>query len=675
MQNNPESSLLQQSNSPAYLIIRQGSRWNDVFRLHPNRQLVIGRASSNQIVVADERCSRHHAEITHHPNGWVVRDLGSRNGTIVNSDVISGEHVLKDGDVIQVSFCVMTFVHSLATAFRSGASRPAVDQKSDQQTMEHPEPHTITHRARQARWLKSNEDEKSHQDETTLSGGLRTAKELFRLAYDISREESAESAAQLALDRLLTVIGGTAGGILRIGKDERRKASTSNLVLLATHEREGKAYHRVSDFLTAAVLKDGQALLARNIQEDSQIIDPAASASRMTTSVICAPIRIEDSIVGFIHLYSSDDEKMLGPDDLEIAITVADTLSMAWQNLRTKQKLTLRLQESQRQIRNLRDQIEGHVTLIGNSPALLKVQQQVARVGPTQSTVLIRGESGVGKELVARAIHLSSPRRQGPFIAINCAALSAMLLESEIFGHEKGAFTGATERKIGRFEMANGGTLMLDEIGEMSAEIQSKFLRALENRTFERLGGTKSISADVRVLAATNRDLETAVREGQFRADLYFRLRVIEITVPPLRERREDIIDLAEHFRQHYCEETGYGPSGFSERAKQAMREYQWPGNIRELKNAVERAVVLSSGELAEPEDLALSNLTMPGQPSTSTFVYRERSLEELEREHILATLEATGGHKSKTATILGIERSTLDRKLKKYEIDAGSDE
>jgi Nif-specific regulatory protein len=253
--------------------------------------------------------------------------------------------------------------------------------------------------------------------------------------------------------------------------------------------------------------------------------------------------------------------------------------------------------------------------------------------------------------------------------------LTPSLLESELFGHEKGAFTGATERKLGKFELAHGGTLLLDEVGEMSPEIQVKFLRALEGQPFERVGGQQAIHADVRVIAATNRDLEAAVRQGTFRSDLYFRLRVVEISCPSLRERREDILPIAVHFLHLFRAQSGQGPGDFSPRAKELLLAYSWPGNIRELRNSVERAHVLASGALAEPEDLALSELGLSSANASATILaepaaYQEKSLEAVERDHILATLQFTAGQKSRAAMILGIERSTLDRKLKRFDQD-----
>ena len=687
---------MQQNSQTAYLIIKQGSRWSDVFRLQADIPLIIGRASQNQIVVSDERCSRHHAEIAYSTNGWFVKDLGSRNGTLLNGKLITEGTLLQEGDIVQIAACQMTFAHGLAQAFRSerrwsheqeasglgesdAITEGAGDGNADrQQTTSFDEPPIITHRQRtvpwltDSNWMAERRSDVSHPGllSQSVSGG-DIATELFRLTFDLARESTPDAVAQLGLDRLLKILGATAGGVLRMQRRDKAQAdSLPSISLLATREREGKAYHRVNDLLVDTVLREGQAVLARNIQQDSQLINIEASAQRRTSSVLCAPIREGKSVLGILHLYTSDDEKMLGPEQLEIAIAVADTLGLALTNLRGQQKLTQKLRDSQRQIQSLQAQLGQAATLVGQSTASQRMEQQIAKVGPTRATILIRGESGVGKEVVARAIHLCSACKEGPFIALNCAALSPTLLESELFGHEKGAFTGATDRKVGKFELADNGTLMLDEIGEMSMEIQAKFLRILEGKPFERLGGSKPIQVRVRVVAATNRDLEQAVKQGAFRADLYFRLRVIELDIPALRERPEDIMPLANYFLQQFLDEVGHGPTGFSPRAEKAMREYQWPGNIRELKNAIERAVVLASGSLAEPEDLALSHLSMPGKETTRPDSYRERSLEEIEKEHILATLKATDGHKSRTATILGIERSTLDRKLKKFEIE-----
>ncbi len=320
----------------------------------------------------------------------------------------------------------------------------------------------------------------------------------------------------------------------------------------------------------------------------------------------------------------------------------------------------------------LRKRLGVESEIVGTSPQMLQVEQEISRAAPSRATVLIRGESGVGKELVARAVHFTSPRKSGPFVCLNCAALSETLLESELFGHEKGAFTGATDRKTGKFEAADDGTLMLDEIGEMSQTVQAKFLRVLEGHPFERVGGSAPIKVDVRVIAATNRDLEKDVAAGKFRRDLYFRLHVVEIIVPPLRKRPEDIIALADHFLERYKEETGRKVRGYTPAAIAQLQRYRWPGNVRELKNVVERAVVLAQGEHIDVDDLTLSSLATAGDTvdiPEPTSRYEPMSLEDVERRHILSTLNATGWNKSRTASILGIERSTLDRKIRRYKL------
>ena len=317
-----------------------------------------------------------------------------------------------------------------------------------------------------------------------------------------------------------------------------------------------------------------------------------------------------------------------------------------------------------------RRHVDAGSPMVGRSAVIQAIREQIERVAGTKATVLVRGESGSGKELVGHALHEASDRRGGPFVCLNCAALSETLLESELFGHEKGAFTGATDRKIGKFEAAHGGTLVLDEIGEMSPAIQAKFLRVLEGHPFERVGGSTRVQVDVRVVAATNRDLEAAVTAGTFRRDLYFRLKVVEILVPPLRRRPEDIAVLATHFLERFATETGRRLRGFTPAAIEALEAYRWPGNIRELRNCVERAVVLAQREWIDIDDVALTQLPVAGdtgKAAQSAGHFTPMSIDEMERRHVLATLEAVGGNKTKAAAILGIERSTLDRKLAKW--------
>jgi Nif-specific regulatory protein len=443
--------------------------------------------------------------------------------------------------------------------------------------------------------------------------------------------------------------------------------------LIASRSDERPDYQRVSSFLAETVLRRGEAVLARDIQDDSALGLRDAQGLIHATSVICAPIRMNNRSIGLVHLYSTVPDVILSPDHLEFTLAVAETVAMALRTRYREQKLVDDLSKTRTEIDLLRNQLGFESEIVGASAAMFAVHEQVARAAPSKATVLIRGESGVGKELVARSVHFSSDRKKAPFVCLNCAALSESLLESELFGHEKGAFTGATDRKMGKFEAADKGTLMLDEIGEMSPSIQAKFLRVLEGHPFERVGGSKAIKVDVRVIAATNRDLEAAVRKGTFRKDLFFRLHVIQINVPPLRERPEDVLELAEFFLRKFNSETGRKIRGFSAQAKQRLQKYSWPGNVRELKNVVERAVVLARGEMIEMDELILTNLGPAADAGIDQAPveneYRERSLAEVEADHIRATLTETGWNKSKSAQILGVERSTLDRKIKRYEI------
>ncbi|MBW1980551.1 MAG: sigma 54-interacting transcriptional regulator [Deltaproteobacteria bacterium] len=327
------------------------------------------------------------------------------------------------------------------------------------------------------------------------------------------------------------------------------------------------------------------------------------------------------------------------------------------------------------EIRTLKQRLVSDFKLhkiIGKSPAMKELLEMVAMVAPSEATALITGESGTGKELIARSIHYNSGRQEGPLVIVNCAALTETLLESELFGHEKGAFTGADRRREGRFMQANKGTIFLDEIGEMSPMMQAKLLRVIQEREIQRVGSDESLKVDVRILAATNRDLQDEVSAGRFREDLYYRLNVVTLRVPPLRERREDIPLLAQHFLEIYSKKNRRQLKGFSPVAMDMLLKYEWPGNVRELENAVERAVILSLGDYITETELPLS-ITKGYSPVQMVPLMVQgptsgRSLEEIEKEAVLATLEAVGGNKSEAARRLGITRKTLHKKLQKYE-------
>ena len=320
--------------------------------------------------------------------------------------------------------------------------------------------------------------------------------------------------------------------------------------------------------------------------------------------------------------------------------------------------------------RALRAHVDRRLRMVGESYVMLQLREQIAMAAPTNGRVLIYGENGTGKELVARSIHAASRRRGGPFIEVNCAAIPEELIESELFGHIKGAFTGAMADRRGKFEMADGGTLFLDEIGDMSLKTQAKVLRALQEQVVEPVGGASSVRVDVRVLAATNKELPIEIRQGRFREDLYFRLNVIPIFVPPLRDRPEDILMLAEHFMQDLAREYGRRPKQFDAGAAAGLRTYHWPGNVRELRNVVERLMIMVPGDSITLADLSFLDTGLapaPELPAVLTPLHEAR--DSFEREYILRALAAQHGNISRTAEVLGVERSNLYRKMRGFGI------
>jgi Nif-specific regulatory protein len=647
-------------------------KWSDVFRLVPEQSVTIGRAPSNQIVIKDERCSRVHAEVLAIDDQWYVRDLDSRNGTMVGEQVVKSERALSPGDVIRIGHCQLLFVHHLAEAFAEGSTAVhrlpgvqagltslAIDESSETR-----EPTTIMHRRGHTRFFQPEAP-----DEGSVSGVGRAAAKLCRLAFEMAKAADLQSLAEQALVGLFEGTQTDAGAVLLLPREQADPPHSEQLEVVASCAAEGQRYHRVSNFLAATVMREGEAVLARNVMGDSTLGSSDSKGQFHATSVLCAPIRRGGNLLGVVHLYSTKEDRSPEPEDLEFTLAVADTLAVALVNLKSRQELAENLTQVRTEMVQLRERLGVHSEIVGRSPLIEKVRSEIALAAPSKATVLIRGESGVGKELVARAVHDNSPRGKNVFVCLNCAALAEDLLASELFGHERGAFTGATERKIGKFEAAHRGTLMLDEIGEMSPGIQAKFLRVLEGHPFERVGGSKPVSVDVRVIAATNRDLEKDAAEGRFRRDLYFRLHVLEIIVPGLRKRADDIPELANYFLRRFTAETGKKIQGFTPSAMEQLVRYRWPGNVRELKNVIERAVVLSTGPMIDQDELLLSKLPTAGDTAELTMPGQVQacSLADVERRHILAILQHTVWNKSRAASILGIERSTLDRKIRRY--------
>jgi transcriptional regulator with GAF, ATPase, and Fis domain len=381
------------------------------------------------------------------------------------------------------------------------------------------------------------------------------------------------------------------------------------------------------------------------------------------SSLLCVPLLVAQRVLGVIYLDSTNPLSEFDENHLQVMTAVAGIASLAFDNVKQWEKLRQENQE-------LRAEIELEHNMLGGSPAMRKVFDFIRRVAPTDSTVLVQGESGTGKELVAHALHRNSPRAEQPFVAINCAAIAESLLESELFGHEKGAFTGAAAQKKGKVEIAEGGTLFLDEIGELAPGLQAKLLRVLQEREFERLGGTKPIKLDIRLIAATNRSLPEAVKAGTFRNDLYYRLNVVTLNMPPLRERREDIAVLADHFVAKASRKSRTRVKPLSPEAVAALRHYDWPGNVRELENALERALVLGSTDSILPDDLPEAVLEA-GSAATVPADKYHGSIKETKKQLILHALLQANGNYIEAAKALGMHPNSLLRLVRTLDLKA----
>jgi len=655
----------------AYLVLRDGTAWSESYQLTPGQVTTIGRSTTNRIVIDDDLCSRTHCEIFVSDGEWMIRDDNSRNGTFLDGVQINADHTIQPEQLIEIGNTDLAMLYDLTEEVSVFAqlgdlerdTDPAIHLVFEDENEGQPE---IISRRRESRFRQADHDSTADSQ----NAGRQVAR-LYRLAMEMAAQKNTQHLSEVVLNGLLTVTSADIGAVLLI-PPELSNPIPGDLRVIAFKSAAEMPYQKVSLYLSETTFETQEAILARDVADDSKLATRDSLGRIHANSVICAPIRLGERIFGLIHLYSTNPDNTLDDDQLEYTLAVADQTATALVSLNEKQSLAAGLEDARAEFETLKEQISQKGQIVGDSQAVQQLREQIERIAPTDATVLIRGESGVGKELVARGIHEHSNREEHPFVTMNCAALSETLLESELFGHERGSFTGAIGRKIGKFEQADGGTIFLDEVGEMGPAIQAKFLRVLEGHPFERVGGSERIDVNVRVVAATNRDLETAVNENTFRKDLYYRLHVVQIEVPPLRSRMEDIPLLSNYFLARIASPSGQEMKTLSDDAVRTLMKYQWPGNIRELQNTVERTVILSRNQLIQADDIQLSALDAPKEVLPVTQVEPtnpEASLEEIEQQHILSVLEETGWNKSKSAQILGIERSTLDRKLKKYNV------
>lgn len=608
------------------LVVLNGAQSGNTLRLDEDPGIVtLGRHISNDLQLDDDRASRMHARLTRRGKRWHLEDCGSLNGTHVNSQPVE-QTLLEPGDLIRVGDRIVLFVD---------------DESQGHST----DVQTAVFRATTMAGKYPGSNGSGSLVEQSVSESISVVRDsavLCRLANLLHQHTDAEVLIRSAIDALVDGIDADVVTVWLVAADGRLRSAGSF--------GEPQEAHLLASL---AVEKDKAILIddPENSDEDSVTDSPASIGM-----ALAVPIPGPQSCRGAIECHRTRKRGPFVRSDLDFSVVVAHQAGLALENLEHRERLELANAE-------LRRRLSSQNRLIGSSSAMKHVLDQIGRVGPAGSTVLILGESGTGKELVARSLHDMSRHSAGPYVTVNCAAFSESLLESELFGHEVGAFTGADRRYVGQFERSHRGTIFLDEVGEMSLACQAKLLRVLEGHPFQRLGGDEEIRVDVRLIAATHRNLPEMIEEKKFREDLYYRLRVIDIEMPLLHDRGDDVIELASIFVDMFSGQMGRGPLRLSDEAMNVLRSYHWPGNVRELKNAVERAVVLGQGEEVQSADFGLPIATQT-RPTHGEMI----TLKEAELRHIQYVLERCNGNKTQACRILGIGRATLYSKLEEKE-------
>ena len=598
-----------------------------------------GRDPRTEIPLNDTAISRRHFSLQFSPRGWRLFDLGSRNQTFLNGEVVT-EAFLRSGDVVRAGDTELRFENPGSPLESAGVASTIIKEL----------PAGRLHDTLLTRLANIEDSLGGKNSGNALAKdpqkAVRRVCDLFEVYGEIASTTTIDDFFQKLLAEVSPILGADRTAVvLREGK---------KWVVQASHSKVGKTTNvNVSDSILEKVIEEEKAVLSEGTTTPEGHGASKASARAGPQSVIAAPITAKGKPKGVLYADRQGGRPPFDEGDLQLLVTACEPAGSLLERLEMEESL-------RKENRNLFRSLTEKKKIVGSSPASNEILEFIRRAAPTPMTVLILGETGTGKELVSSAIHYSSPRRGLPFVALNCAALPENLVESELFGHERGAFTGAVTRRKGRFELADTGTVFLDEVGELSLPCQAKLLRLLEERQFERVGGGESVKVDVRVIAATNQDLLQAVADGTFREDLYYRLSVLNVVIPPLRERSEDTLLLAKHFLQ------GCGGSKkLGKLAEKKLLEYSWPGNIRQLRNVIESAVVLGQGAEIRPKDLVLPESRRDPKVGVS---WEPISLQNLEERHIKRVLEHTGGNKKKAAEILGIERCTLYAKLKSYD-------
>jgi Nif-specific regulatory protein len=629
------------------LIAINGSLKGSTFPLE-DQEALIGRESVSDVSLAHSSVSRRHCLIKRSGDEFVIRDLDSFNGTFVNGVPVK-EQTLQHADQIKIG--------SIALLFLTGENEdPSVSNQVElddsnllDDSTQQVRPESLLHQTEQV-LLQSPEH-------------MRVARDLGALCHIGSRINLLRHTKELQselLNSIFEVVPVDRGAILL------KQGDGDFSSLFGRDRRDQHKAVQVSRTVVDRVLTEGVAILSNDIRTSQALRSSESLIAAQITSLMCAPLILFEKIIGVIYLDTSDPTIRFDEGHLQLLAGIAGIAAVSLENAR-------QLEWLEGENSRLRSTLAIEHNMVGESPAMEEVYRSIERVAPRNSAVLICGESGTGKELAAHAIHTNSLRAVKPFVVINCAALAESLLESELFGHERGAFTGALVQKKGKVEVADGGTVFLDEIGELALPLQSRLLRFLQDHKIERLGSTRSIALDVRVVAATNRNLDEAIAKGTFRADLYHRLNVVKVTMPPVRERREDIPLLASYFVAKYSKECKRPVNGISPEARALLQNYDWPGNVRELENAIERAIVLGSADVIDIDDLPeriLDYSATGGKDSATNF---NEGVRQAKRDLILTALEQAGGNYTEAANALGMHPNNLHRLIRSLDLKAAT--
>lgn len=603
-------------------------------------ETTIGRDPGNQFWAADPSLSRRHCVLSREAGRVSIKDLGSLNGTAVNGIPVV-QHELHHQDQICIGNSLLLFLVE--------EDEISIEQRSPVVLAQTSElgPVSVQLRQQEALYLQPDRGQLNLLDTERKSRDLNT---LLTIATRIGGIRNRESLEWQLLGMIFDIVPADRGAILHCGKDWEEVESA-----IAWDRIRGPGEPvAVSSAVVRRVFRERVGLVISDLTTEKTLAHTESLAQLGVHSLLCVPLVHSDILLGMIYVDSRSPKEPIDESHLQVMTAIANLASLALQNVQHWEEL-------RDENRFLRGEINLEHNMVGSSPRMQAVYELIRKVAPLNSTVLIQGETGTGKELVARAIHCNSPRSSRQFVAVNCAALTETLLESELFGHERGSFTGAVAQKKGKLEVAQGGTLFLDEVSEMSAGLQAKLLRVLQEREFERVGGTHPIKADVRVISATNKSLVKMVDDEEFRKDLYYRLNVVAITMPPLRERREDIPALAQHFISKLSKKCGLASKRLSPEAQSILTNYDWPGNVRELENIIERAMVLGTTDTVLADDLpeGIVESTVSSGISSATYYM---TIKEAKKQVVLQAFQQANGSYIEAAKVLGLHPNSLLR-------------